>query len=80
MFIGSIAGILSTISGLPQLIKIIRIRETIDLSLAAIVIGLTGSTFWLIYGLCIWSLPLIGSNSVGLSVNFAILGYKLKYH
>jgi MtN3 and saliva related transmembrane protein len=80
VLIGSIAGILSTISGLPQLIKIIKIRETRDLSLATMLIGSTASTLWLIYGFFIWSLPLVGSNIVGLSIAFATIRYKLKYH
>ncbi|WML68050.1 MAG: hypothetical protein METHP_01622 [Methanoregula sp. SKADARSKE-2] len=80
ILLGITAGILSTIASLPQLIKVIRTRTTRDLSLAALAIGLTGSTLWLIYGLCIGSLPLIGSNCVGLILNSAILGYKLRYH
>ncbi|RLJ03696.1 MAG: hypothetical protein DRP14_04715, partial [Candidatus Aenigmatarchaeota archaeon] len=53
IFIGLIAGTLTTISLLPQIIKILKLKETRDISLLWCITIFTGIFLWVIYGLLI---------------------------
>lgn len=75
--IGHAAGALTTISFLPQVIKAWRTRATADLSLAMLLIFLTGIGLWLVYGLAIGALPLILANGVTLVLVLTLLALKL---
>jgi MtN3 and saliva related transmembrane protein len=77
--IGYIAGILTTASLLPQVIKVIQTKDTKSLSLLTYIIFIVGITLWIIYGLYKDDYPLIFSNIVTLSFGVTILRYKLKY-
>jgi MtN3 and saliva related transmembrane protein len=77
--IGIAAATLTTIAGLPQLIRIIKLRETRDLSLEMYILLCTGILLWLIYGLMKNDMPLILGNIVSLVISLTILGFKLKY-
>jgi MtN3 and saliva related transmembrane protein len=73
---GAIAAITSTASFAPQAYKIIKTRETKDLS--TIMYGLTvlGFALWSIYGIMLGEWPLIASNAVCLSLSAFILMMK----
>lgn len=77
--IGSLAGMLTTLAFVPQAFKVIRTRSTQDLSLGMCLIFSAGLVMWLIYGLCIGSMPVILANAVTLVLSTIILRYKLKY-
>ena len=77
--LGLVAATLSTLAGLPQLVKSWRTKSTGDLSLLFLLMGTSGCVLWLLYGLLISSLPLIAANSIGLSVLGTILYLKLRY-
>ncbi|HBD94071.1 MAG TPA: hypothetical protein DC057_07855, partial [Spirochaetia bacterium] len=53
--IGICAGILTTISFLPQVILIFKTKHTKDLSLGMFVMFTAGITLWLVYGISIGS-------------------------
>ncbi len=77
--IGVVAALLTTVAFLPQALKAWRSRSTQDISLAMYALMATGNILWLIYGLLLDSLPLIGANVVSLSLTTSILALKLRY-
>lgn len=77
--VGLLAGLLTTIAGLPQLYKIVRTRSTRDISLGMYILSFCGVVLWLGYGVMIGSLPIIAANAVTLLVTSAILVLKLRY-
>ncbi len=78
--LGLVAGMLTTAAFLPQLIKAWKSRSTKDISLLMYVVICTGILMWLIYGLCIGSLPIIVANTATLLIVIAILILKIRYH
>jgi MtN3 and saliva related transmembrane protein len=77
--LGLLAGTFTTISFLPQVIKIWRSKSAKDISLAMFSIFSIGVFLWLIYGLFIDSLPVIIANFVTLILALTILVFKFKY-
>jgi MtN3 and saliva related transmembrane protein len=77
--IGLVAGGLTTISFLPQVIKTWKIKSAKDLSLVMFSLFCLGIVLWLIYGLLIHSLPVILSNAFTLILSSTILFFKLKF-
>ena len=76
--IGYIAAILTTISFLPQAIKIIITKDTAGISLAMYVIFTTGVGFWLFYGILLKNPIIITSNLITLILTGIILAIKLR--
>ena len=77
--LGTIAGFCTTISFLPQMIKIHRTKSTHDLSLFMFIIFAIGVACWLVYGVLTSSTPIIVANCVTLLFSFYILFMKVKY-
>lgn len=77
--IGTVAGFCTTVSFLPQVIKICRTKSVRDLSLVMFVIFALGVTCWLIYGVLTRSIPIIIANSITLLLALYILLMKVKY-
>ena len=77
--IGLLAGLLCTVSFLPQVIKAFKSRRTKDLSLATFSILSAGLFLWIIYGILISQIPIILTNVMILILSLLILGLKLKY-
>ena len=76
--IGVIAGVLTTISFLPQAIKIYRTRHTRDLSLPMYIVLFIGVFLWLCYGVMVHSYPIIIANAVTMAIDLYILIMKVK--
>lgn len=79
MLVGLVAGVLTTIAFLPQLIQTWKTRKTKDISLGMFVTFCIGVLLWLIYGLMIQALPVILANGVTLVLAGTILVLKLKH-
>lgn len=77
--IGGLAAVFTTLCWLPQAIKILRTRETRDLSLIAYGAFATGVALWLVYGLLIGSVPVVAANAVTFILLSGILFLKLRY-
>ncbi|RNA63958.1 hypothetical protein D1631_00155 [Chryseobacterium nematophagum] len=71
--IGVIAGILTSIAMLPQLIKVIQTKKVEDLSLVMLLLGVSGLCLWLLYGFLKGDFPIILSNAVAFIVNVSLL-------
>lgn len=78
-FIGLLAGILTTLAFIPQVIKVVQTKSTNDISLAMFAIFILGVFCWIVYGVLLKTPPLIISNSLVLVMALIILGYKLRY-
>ena len=78
-YIGFFAAFCTTISFLPQAIKVYKSKSTKDISLYMFLIFTIGTFCWLIYGLIISSIPIVSANKITLVLSFFILIYKIKY-
>ena len=77
--VGIFAGVLTTISFLPQVVRAARTKSTGDISLGMFVILAVGIFLWFIYGVLIESLPVILANAVTFVFALVILALKIKY-
>lgn len=77
--IGIIAACLTTFAFAPQVIKIIKDKNTQSLSLIMCIMQTTGIFLWLVHGLMIKDFPLIFANAVSFIFISIILLYKIKY-
>lgn len=77
--IGLIAGTLTTISFLPQVIKTWKSKSAKDISLIMFLCFCSGVLLWIIYGFLISNIPIIVTNFVTLILAGAILFFKFKY-
>ncbi|MBI5805700.1 SemiSWEET transporter [candidate division TA06 bacterium] len=77
--IGFLAGLLTTVSFLPQVIKTYQTKHAEDFNLLFLVLFLCGITLWLVYGIMIHEWPIILANGVTIVLNFILLGMKMKY-
>ena len=78
-YIGFFAAFCTTISFLPQAIKVYKSKSTKDISLYMFLIFTIGTLCWLIYGVVISSIPIVLANTITLILSFFILIYKIKY-
>jgi len=77
--IGYCAATLTTISFLPQLIRVIKLRSARDISLGMFLIFTIGTAFWLTYGIVSHSPPVWIANAVTLVLSLSILILKLRF-
>jgi MtN3 and saliva related transmembrane protein len=76
--LGIVAGICSTVSFVPQVIKAWRENDTEAISKRMYVVTVTAFTLWSIYGFLIGSLPIIIFNLLSLVLSGTILALKLR--
>ena len=77
--LGLIAGVLTTIAYLPQLIKTWQTKSAHDLSWSMLIVLCTGIILWLVYGFYIQNIPIIAANIVTFVFTSMILVLKIKY-
>ena len=77
--IGYVAATLTTISFLPQLIRVVKLRSARDISLGMFLIFSVGTFFWFLYGLLSHSLPVSIANAITLALSVSILVLKLRF-
>ncbi|RYE00311.1 MAG: hypothetical protein EOP54_00580 [Sphingobacteriales bacterium] len=71
--IGIVAGILTSVSMVPQLVKVIKEKEVTNLSPLMIGVLLAGVSLWVVYGLMLKEWPIILSNVFSVLVNTTLL-------
>ncbi len=71
--IGLIAGALSCTTFLPQVVKTWKSKSTKDVSLAMFLIASAGTALWLVYGIMIKSISIIGTNVIVLFFSLTML-------
>lgn len=77
--IGIVSGICTSISLLPQLIKIIKEKKANDISYFMLAILITGQIGWVWYGVEKSDLPIIVTNSFSILVNVLMIYYTIRY-
>lgn len=78
LFFGYIAAACTTISFVPQAIKVYKTKSTKDISSGMFSLMTLGVAFWLIYGLMINSFPIVAANVVTLFLSLYILLMKIR--
>jgi len=76
--LGLLAGTLTTIAFVPQVLKTWRTRSTHDISLGMFTIFVTGVSIWIVYGLIIADIPVILTNVATLALAGIILIFKIR--
>jgi MtN3 and saliva related transmembrane protein len=79
VLVGYLAGTLTTISFIPQVIKAWKMRETRDISLAMLVLFGIGILLWTLYGIWTGSLPIIAANVITFFLILILLFLKVRY-
>ena len=77
--IGYIGGIFSSVSFLPQVIKIWKTKSAHDLSMATLLLLTTNVTLWLTYGITIKSTPLWLTNAIVLAMVLTMIYFKIRF-
>ncbi|MGD0079133.1 MAG: SemiSWEET transporter [Methanoregula sp.] len=77
--VGYLAGALTTIAFVPQVVKAWKLGETRDLSLAMLVLFGIGILLWTVYGLWVASMPIISANLITFVLVIVLLGLKIRY-
>jgi len=76
---GYLAGTLTTLSFVPQVLRTWKLKETKDFSLAMLLLFAAGMLLWTAYGLGINSLPVIAANVITFGLVLFLLGMKFRY-
>lgn len=77
--IGYAAATMTTISFVPQLLRVIRLRSARDISLGMFLIFSAGTLAWGVYGLLMHSVPVLIANSLTFALSVSILILKLRF-
>jgi MtN3 and saliva related transmembrane protein len=77
--IGLVAGTLTSIAAIPQVIKTFQSRHVRDISIWQPLLLAFGVALWMIYGIIISNLPLILANITPLICNIVLTGMKIRY-
>jgi MtN3 and saliva related transmembrane protein len=78
LLVGMIAGVITSVAALPQVVKTIRSRSTGDLSLWQPALLSVGVGLWLAYGILLKNIPLVVMNILPLGTNLMLTVLKLK--
>lgn len=76
--VGYAAAFLTTISFLPQVIRVVMTKKTEDISRNMYILLNTGVCFWLAYGCLKMDTPIIIANTFTLIFSLTILIFKLR--
>jgi MtN3 and saliva related transmembrane protein len=77
--IGLLAGCLTTIAFVPQVVRVWRTRSTTDISLGMFGLMSLGVFMWLVYGLMLGDIPIIAANAVTLLLATSIVIAKVRF-
>jgi len=77
--IGLVAGTLTSIAAIPQVIKTYKTHHARDISIWQPLLLTVGVSLWMLYGILIHDLPLIIANITPLLCNALLTGMKIHY-
>ncbi|MBI5496843.1 MAG: SemiSWEET transporter [Deltaproteobacteria bacterium] len=75
--LGLVAGTLTTVAFIPQLLLVVRTRSAKDISLGMFIIFSVGVFLWMIYGIINHDVPVILANAITLGLALVILWFKI---
>jgi MtN3 and saliva related transmembrane protein len=76
--IGLVAGLITTLGFVPQVIKGYRSGRMEDVSLFMPIVLMVGMSLWLVYGIFLNDLPIIFWNAVAIALNAVMLLLKIR--
>lgn len=77
--VGLVAGTLTSIASIPQVVKTLKTRHVRDISVWQPLLLAFGVALWMMYGILINDLPLILANITPLVCNVVLTGMKIRY-
>jgi MtN3 and saliva related transmembrane protein len=77
--LGLAAGTITSITFLPQVIRIWNTKSVKDISLLMMFLLILGTSLWLTYGLMLKDTAIIYTNSMVLGMSMVMLFFKLRY-
>ena len=77
--VGLAAGICTSISLIPQLIKLIKNKKAEDISLFYLVVLFIGLGMWIWYGVLRKDIPILVTNGFSLVINGIVIVLGIKY-
>ena len=77
--VGTAGGIVSSVTFLPQVIKIWKTKSAKDLSMGTLLFLVLNVSLWLLYGILTNLYPIIITNGIVLSMVFIMLYFKLTF-
>lgn len=77
--VGLVAGIFTSISLLPQLIKLVKHKKAEDISLFYLAILFAGLAMWIWYGVLRDDLPIMITNGFSLVINAIVIVLGIRY-
>lgn len=77
---GLVAGTITSITFLPQVIQIWKTRSAKDLSLGMLALLILGVSMWLVYGILVKDAAIIYTNSMVLTMSFIMLYFKFRFN
>lgn len=77
--VGLVAGTLTSIAAIPQVIKTLKTRHVRDISIWQPLLLAFGVALWMVYGILIGDFPLIVANITPLICNVVLTGMKIRY-
>ncbi|MGV3528569.1 MAG: SemiSWEET family sugar transporter [Flavisolibacter sp.] len=78
--IGLTAGIFTSMSLLPQVVKTLREKHAQDVSLLTLIVLMIGLALWVVYGIKREDMPIILTNSFSLLVNITMIILRIRYN
>ena len=76
--IGILAAFLTTTAFVPQVVRVIRTRDTHAISLWMYLLFSAGVALWLVYGIMLTLWPIILANSVTLVLALVVIFFKVR--
>ena len=77
--LGLVAGTITSITFVPQVIKIWKTKSAKDLSMTMLLLLMLGVILWLAYGLVIMDTAIIYTNSMVLAMSMVMMFFKLRF-
>jgi MtN3 and saliva related transmembrane protein len=77
--IGYAAATMTTVSFLPQLIRVVRLRSAREISLVMFLVFSCGTFAWMVYGFLSHSPPVWIANALTFALSMSILILKLRF-
>jgi MtN3 and saliva related transmembrane protein len=77
-FLGTTAAVLTTLSFIPQVVKILKTRNTSGISLIMYALFVMGVACWLAWGITIGATPVVIANAFTLVLSSAVLLLKIR--
>lgn len=77
--VGIVAAFCILVSQIPQVYRSLKLKETRDLSEGMILLLITGSSLWLVYGILRADIIIVVSNIIMIGIELTLLVIKLRY-